>query len=121
MSASQRRKGRGGEREAWAFIREHGLECDQVRLNQTRDGGPDLDAEFGPVEVKRRARLPAYVAPAPDVRAVFLRADRGGWLCVLRAEDALRLLLREREQVGYQQAKTVSGSSQVPLEKGLSA
>lgn len=93
MGASQRAKGRRGELEALALLNEYGIEG-ELRYEQSAKGGElgDIETDIGNVEVKRRAKVPDWLAPADAVRLVLVRQDRGPWLVVMRAEDALKLI-----------------------------
>ena len=88
MSKSQRTKGRRGELEARDQLRAHGIAAERVH-DQAANGGHDLDTDIGPVEVKRRKRLPAYLKPKPGVKLTMFREDRGEWFVMLRLEDYL--------------------------------
>ena len=96
MSASQRTKGHAFEREIADRFRQAGFEAER-NLTQSRDGGWDLDTDVGPIECKKRARLPSYLCPGENVRAVVFAQDRGPRLVLLRLDDALTLLLQSRE------------------------
>lgn len=99
MSKMQRSKGRRGELEALALLGDYGIDGEIVYGQEERGGGlGDLDTDAGRWEVKRRACLPAWLTPAEAVRGVLVRRDRGEWLVVLRAKDALKLLRDERER-----------------------
>jgi hypothetical protein len=102
MSKKSREKGKAGEREAAALLREHGFVL--ARRGQQHRGGPDSPDCVGlpgwHVEVKRTKRPVAIYGPlaqaageaAASERPVVLhRADRQGWVAVLRAEDFLGL------------------------------
>lgn len=104
MSASQRRKGAAGEREACAWLSERLGTVVRRQINQARDGGADIHVGPFRVEVKRRKGIAVYEwidqaeAACTDFETpvVICRADgRTDWLVVLRAEDALRLMRGE--------------------------
>lgn len=102
MSASQRNKGAGGEREWCKMLEAVGLHPKRA-LGQARDGGGDVPAPPYCWEVKRRARVSIYehmdqaAAATPQypgctVPALAIRADNREWLIVMRATDVLPLL-----------------------------
>lgn len=98
MGASQRRKGQGGEREVAVLLADHWGTIVKRRLGQPRDGGHDLDGTGAwSIEVKRRKRLETLEGWLQQAKAgggqpaVFLRADGGEWLVLVRAEDFIRL------------------------------
>lgn len=98
MSKAQRDKGRRGELEALRLLAEHGIDG-EIRYGQEERGGDfgDIESTAGNWEVKRRSALPSYLQPSDNVRGVLVRQDRGGWLVVLRASDALGLIQECRE------------------------
>lgn len=96
MSKAQRSKGAAFEREIVTRMNEFGLDAER-NLSQSRDGGWDIDSFAGHFECKKRARLPAYLCPAENVRGVCFAADRGPRLVLLRLDDALRLMRAEAE------------------------
>ena len=91
MSKSQRTKGAAGEREVVNIIRDTlGLEVFR-NLNQTREGGCDINLPPFCVEVKRRARIGQvydWIRQAEDAchlgerPVVIARADGKGWLAI---------------------------------------
>lgn len=97
MPARSRTKGMCGEREAITLLAEHGIEAERIYGQEAKGGAHgDLDTDVGYIEVKRRASVPAWLQPAPDVRMVLVRQDRGAWLVILRATDGLRMMASER-------------------------
>lgn len=100
MSASQRRKGAAGEREAANLLSEQLGWVVQRNIGQARDGGDDLTIGQFRVEVKRRKGLAvhqfmdqAVAACRPgDVPMVVMRGDGKGWLVMLRLEDAVPMI-----------------------------
>lgn len=111
-----RQRGQEGEREAVAFLREHGVGCEDRLLGQERDGGYDLDTEAGPCEVKRRKKLPAYMIPREGVAFVMARQDYKRWYVVLDAEAWCRLWLRDRERTAVHESlcSACHGTRRVP-------
>lgn len=113
MGAMSRRKGKVGEREWAALLREEGFEA---RRGQQYAGGgdsPDVVSDDLPrihFEVKRCQRLDLYGAllqAARDAReggndslpVVAHRRNREAWMVTMAAADWLRLV-RESEWVG---------------------
>ena len=102
MGKYQRDKGSRSERELCALLRDS-LGIDVRRnLGQERDSGNDIDLPGFAVEVKRRARIAGvydWLRQAEDaetgVPVVAMRADRGGWLVVMRLEDWIPLAREE--------------------------
>ena len=113
---SARLKGKRGEIEARNWLREHGIECSDRLLGQTRDGGHDLETDVGNVEVKRRQSLSIYawldVESPMEARPRFAlaRGDNRRWLVVMDAEDAIALLKMERS-VKHARIEYVAGES----------
>lgn len=107
MGKMSRDKGKAGEREAAALLREWGFES--ARRGQQYAGGADSPDVVGlpgwHIEVKRTETLRLYPALEQMERdkagtskaVVFHRRSRKGWVAILRAEDFLELI-REREQ-----------------------
>lgn len=103
MSASQRRKGMAGENEAASWLQDRLGTVVKRQLGQARDGGCDLSVGPFRIEVKRRARISslkwldqAQAACQPgQIPVVLCRQDRGEWVVMFRAEDALALMRGE--------------------------
>lgn len=109
MSASQRTKGAAGERECAGIISE-ALGVNLKRnLGQAREGGDDLTLpKFGGgrfrCEVKRRRSISVWAflkqaiaschncVEGDDVPIVFMRADGGEWMALMRMDDFLPML-----------------------------
>jgi hypothetical protein len=89
MSRSQRSKGKRGELEALAALREYGIQGRRI-LTQTRDAREaDLETDAGLIEVKRRASGCGLLYKALDQNEcdlVMFRADGRGWLVVMKLE-----------------------------------
>lgn len=102
MSASQRRKGQVGERDAFAFLRDRlGSVVKKRNLAQSRDGGHDLRiGELAVVEVKRRHALSVYpwveqakqAATGDELAVVLARGDGKRWLAIMDGDDFSKLL-----------------------------
>lgn len=116
--ARSRRKGAAGEREVAALLREN-LGGDYARnLNQTRDGGGDIDCGRFLIEVKRvqRASLGAWwkqaVASAKakgKVPCLWYRADRKPWRVVLPLPEAWATEHCWRESLDYAMETSPAG------------
>ncbi len=108
MSAAQRLKGAGAEREVLNIIRVHGWR-DAARTSDGRAQAGRGDVVHGPagchIEIKRQERLnvPAAFdqvqrdASPLDVPVLVHRPSRHSWMATLPLEELLALLaLRER-------------------------
>lgn len=103
MSASQRRKGQVGEREAAALLTEEfGVACKRT-LDQPREGGADISLVPFAIEVKRRKRLGlhAWVQQATDAAAgsriplVMARGDGEDWVVIVPWSVAAKWMREE--------------------------
>lgn len=102
MGAMSKTKGKTGEREVAALLKEHGFEARRGQQFSGGDGSPDVvhDIPGVHIEVKRNERLDLWGALAqatadagPDkTPVVFHRPNRREWVCILPAADLLRLL-----------------------------
>lgn len=100
MSASQRRKGVIGEREAANLLTEQLGWVVSRNIGQARDGGDDLTIAQFRIEVKRKKGIAVHqfmdqaaAACGPgDVPMVMMRGDGKGWLVMFRLEDAVPLI-----------------------------
>ena len=107
MSLAERRKGKTGELEVAALIRDHGF---RARRDGRLDTDLDTDLESTHVEIKRteRPRLDAYCQQAEHdaekhgkrTWAIFWRSSRRPWVVILPAEEYLRLRVIEAERQG---------------------
>ncbi len=103
MSASQRRKGRTGEREVELLAIEAGLSPDRS-LGGRRQPAGDVTVSGVAIEVRRRNRIQLVAwsrvheeqTPGHLTPAVAYRPDREPWRVSLALTDFLDLL-RERE------------------------
>ncbi len=102
MTVNQKQKGKRGELEAVAFLKDHGYEA---RRGQQYGGGGDTPDVLHTIpgvhlEVKRRERFRIYDsmeqaqsdAQDGEMPAVMYRANRKPWLIVMDAEDWLKLI-----------------------------
>lgn len=105
MSATERRKGAGGELEVVRLLREFGLPCDRTVHNSGMFLRGDLTGVEGyHLEVKRHEtlRLPAWLrqaqldAPDGAVPVVCFRQNRGDWYAALPLRDLARLVSTAR-------------------------
>jgi Holliday junction resolvase len=107
MSAKSRTKGAVAEREVCKLLRDEFGENVVRKLDQTRDGGNDIDFAPFRIEVKRRKALALEgqlkqvekaCAGTSEVPVVFTRADNGKWIVCMRFDEWARLA---REEVAY--------------------
>ena len=115
MSSQSRDKGKRGEREWAAWLRDW-LDCGNARRGQQHQGGAESPDVVGGingthVEVKRRASIGAarfldqaiYDAGPRQLPYVAMREDRGPWLLLIRAQDIDRfsksIVLRDRGEL----------------------
>ncbi len=99
MGRASRDKGKRGEREVCALLRD--LYPDARRGFQSRQGDDEADVECTPfwVEVKRvkaqetprKAMAQAVAATDGRVPVVFSRRDNSDWLVTMRASDWVKL------------------------------
>ena len=105
MSKSQRDKGQRREREAYTHL------CDELghqhierNYGQSANGGIDIKAGPFGVEVKARNTIAcvrwldqaiAASAPLGLVPVVYAREDRGEPIVIMRAADAMKLMMGE--------------------------
>lgn len=99
---NSREKGKRGEREAAAFIREHGFEARRGCQFKGGEDSEDVTHSIPGVhlEVKRQEKLQlwAWIAQAQaeakegNVPVVMFKRNRGEWQVCLPAEDFLRLV-----------------------------
>lgn len=100
MSATERAKGIGGEREVAGILRGFNLRCDRTVQNSGFYVRGDLTGVDGyHFEVKRQEtlRLPLWLRQAADdagdaVPVVTWRQNRGEWYAALPLRDLARLL-----------------------------
>ena len=102
MSASQRRKGQVGEREAAALLTaEFGTLCKRT-LDQPREGGCDVALPPFSIEIKRRKKLGLHAwmkqaAASAGIPLVMCRGDGEEWLVVVPFKIAAKWM---REEMG---------------------
>ncbi len=125
MNSNQ--KGKRGEREAAAFLREHGFAA--AKRGQQFHGGPEsADVDGVPdwhLEIKRTERLQlrdAVAQAAGDAGgkrwAVLHRWNNGKWLAVLLAEDWLDLV---RDSLPPQPSNPLSAQPSPPCGEEFTA
>lgn len=100
------RKGKVGEREIAAYLREHGYK--EARRGQQFHGGADSPDVVGMkgfhIEVKRVERLDLNAAMEQSIRdaamneipVVFHRRDRDYWKVTMRLDDFMNMLRKEQ-------------------------
>ena len=100
----QRTKGAQFERQVVNELKEAGFAAAR-NLDQTRDGGGDIDLDKYMLECKRRASIAVYdwldqctkAARPSQVPIVIARGDRRETIAILRWDDLIKIL-KEREQ-----------------------
>ncbi len=102
MAKMSRDKGKRGEREVAALLKEHGFEARRGQQFHGGPGSPDVVHNMGPyhVEVKRVETFNAYgaLAQAEQERGSFEKSivlhKRNGrcWIAVMKADDLLGLI-----------------------------
>lgn len=100
---NSRRKGKDGELEFSAFLRENGIEARRGQQFHGGAGSPDVVTSLPGVhfEVKRVEAIRIYAAMEQamldgvgKMPVVAHRKNRGEWLAILRMDDLLKLLER---------------------------
>jgi len=101
MGRASREKGKRGEREFAAFLRDLGLEARRTQQFSGTEGTADVSSSLEGVhlEVKRYAGIAAFRfleqaerdADPDDLPVVALREDRGEWAIMLRAKHLERM------------------------------
>jgi len=102
MGKMSRDKGKRGEREVAALMREHGFEARRGQQYQGGDDSPDVVHSIPNlhVEVKFRERVSLYAAlekadlDGPKVPVIFHRQVRKPWLITMEADDFLYLMTK---------------------------
>ena len=103
MGKMQRNKGAGFERQIVNELKVAGFAAAR-NLDQTRDGGGDIDLERYMFECKRRASIAVYdwldqctkAAKAGQMPIVIARGDRRETIAILRFSDLITIL-KEQE------------------------
>jgi len=101
MGRASREKGKRGEREFAAFLRDLGLEARRTQQFSGTEGTADVSSSLEGVhlEVKRYAGIAAFRfleqaerdADPDDLPVVALREDRGEWAIMLKAKHLERM------------------------------
>lgn len=104
MGRMSKEKGKRGEREVAALMREHGFEARRGQQYRGGDDSPDVvhNVPGLHVEVKFRQRFSIYEAldkadeeaPNDRLQAIFHRQVRKPWLVTLYAHDFLEFMNR---------------------------
>ena len=102
MSAYQRRRGAGFEREISGYLSERLGRVVKRKLGQARDSGDDIQVGRFRIECKRRASIAAYAwleqcieACGNDIPVVIARADGQEPIAILRLDDLVPLIAGE--------------------------
>jgi len=102
-----KRKGKLGELEVAALLRDHGFEARRGQQFKGGAGSPDVLGLPGyHIEVKRCENLSIYAAldqahkegGMDEIPVVFHRRNSRPWLAVLEAEDFLKLVSRDTKE-----------------------
>jgi hypothetical protein len=108
MSASQRRKGSGGEREVCRLLEDEFGTPVARKLGQARNGGNDIDLPPFCIEVKRRGNIAlhdwmsqAETACKPgEIPMVLARGDGEAWMVIVPWRVAARWMREELHEMG---------------------
>lgn len=119
MGRASREKGKRGEREFAAFLRDLGLEARRTQQFSGTEGTADVSSSLEGVhlEVKRYAGIAAFRfleqaerdADPDDLPVVALREDRGEWAIMLKAKHLERMA--ETIVAALEMSRDISASS----------
>ena len=105
MGKAQRTRGQVFEREIVNTLKDAGIDAAR-NLDQTRDGGGDIDLGAYMIECKRRASIAVYdwldqctcAARPGQIPLVVARGDRREAVVILRLHDFIPMLRKERKE-----------------------
>jgi len=105
MGKAQRTRGQVFEREIVNALKDAGIDAAR-NLDQTRDGGGDIDLGAYMVECKRRASIAVYdwldqctrAARPGQIPLVVARGDRREAVVILRLSDFIPIMKKERKE-----------------------
>ena len=117
MGKMQRTKGAVFEREVVHSLRSIGIASDR-NLEQTRDGGGDIDLPGYMIECKRRAKIGVYewleqaerAAKDGQIPVVVARADRKEAIAIIKWVDFMRMLDEKATEKPYDPIVSAKGS-----------
>lgn len=126
MGRSSREKGKRGEREFAAFLRDLGLEARRTQQFSGKEGTADVSSSLDGVhiEVKRYAGIAAlrFLEQAErdsnpmDLPCVAMREDRGEWTMMFRAKHLEEMA--SKIVAALAMSRGTSGSSPTPSPDG---
>jgi len=129
MGRASREKGKRGEREFAAFLRDLGLEARRTQQFSGTEGTADVSSSLEGVhlEVKRYAGIAAFRfleqaerdADPDDLPVVALREDRGEWAIMLKAKHLERMA--ETIVAALEMSRGISASSPHASHDGTAA
>jgi Holliday junction resolvase len=105
MGKAQRTKGATFERDVVNALKAAGIDAAR-NLDQTRDGGGDIDVGAYMIECKRRASIAVYdwldqctrAARPGQIPVVVARGDRREAVVILRLDDFIPMLEKETKE-----------------------
>jgi Holliday junction resolvase len=105
MGKAQRTRGQVFEREIVNTLKDAGIDAAR-NLDQTRDGGGDIDIGAYMIECKRRASIAVYdwldqctrAARPGQIPVVVARGDRRETVVILRLDDFIPMIGKERKE-----------------------
>jgi Holliday junction resolvase len=105
MGKAQRTRGQVFEREIVNTLKDAGIDAAR-NLDQTRDGGGDIDLGAYMIECKRRASIAVYewldqctrAARPGQIPVVVARGDRREAVVILRLDDFILMLGKETKK-----------------------
>ena len=119
MGRASREKGKRGEREFAAFLRDLGIEARRTQQFSGTEGTADVSSSLDGVhlEVKRYAGIAAFRfleqaerdSDPDDLPVVAMREDRGEWAIMLRAKHLPEMAMKTAAALGMSAA--ISDSS----------
>ena len=124
MGRTSREKGKRGEREFAAFLRDLGLEARRTQQFSGTEGTADVSSSLNGVhlEVKRYAGIAAFRfleqaerdSDRDDLPVVAMREDRGEWAIMFRAKDLERMAATIVDALEMSRATSDSSPSSSP-------
>lgn len=121
MGRASREKGKRGEREFAAFLRDLGLEARRTQQFSGTEGTADVSSSLNGVhlEVKRYAGIAAFRfleqaerdSDPDDLPVVAMREDRGEWAIMFRAKNLERMAATIVDALEMSRATSASSPS----------
>ena len=105
LGKRNRTRGHSFERDVVNALKDAGIDAAR-NLDQTRDGGGDIDIGAYMIECKRRASIAVYdwldqctrAARPGQIPVVVARGDRRETVVILRLDDFIPMLGKERKE-----------------------